>query len=441
MPPKKGQAPAKNAKKAPREVGPVSPTPPPPELAPSSNGSCVYAVGELLKYNAMAGPHVPGVSVEEKPSMELGQEKASDGKNKRRGKQDKKKPSGRGQEGGSEPRAIALSKEIATSSSPLSNWGADQQAQRAAAEALQAYVGMQAMAYGAYASAAAAAAYSAVSQPGGAAGGPTHTTVMLRNIPNRYTRDMLVNRLNEKFEYEYDFVYLPIDFNSKCNVGYAFINFRSPQACQLFTQEFHNVRTKHCLPGFSSQKICEVSPARVQGRDANMENLRDEKFIEKLVERPEWQPLFFNDDGIQVPFASLVGGNDGKGRRTSGRGNKTGGQAASSNAAAPLSSPAFNPMLAGFPYGGCYGAGCPGYPFPPYTPGYPPLNPGLPPLGATDPAQLAAQASYYAKAARQAASAQSPSYLDPLFGGASPTGGWEEAGGASWPLGLDSLVR
>mmetsp|Transcript_57363 Transcript_57363/g.134496 ORF Transcript_57363/g.134496 Transcript_57363/m.134496 type:complete len:428 (-) Transcript_57363:154-1437(-) len=426
MPPKKGQA-----KKAPREVGPVSPAPPPPELAPSASNGRVYAVGELLKYNAMAGPLVPGVAVEEKPSMELGHEKASDGKNKRRGKQERKKPSSRGQEGGSEPREIALSKEIATSSSPLGAWGADP-AQRVAAEALQAYVGMQ-MAYAGYASAAAAAAYSAASQPVGAPAGPTHTTVMLRNIPNRYTRDMLVNRLDEKFKFDYDFVYLPIDFNSKCNVGYAFINFRTPHACQLFTQEFHNVRTKHCLPGFSSQKICEVSPARVQGRDANMENLRDEKFIEKLVERPEWQPLFFNDDGIQVSFASLVGGNDGKGRRTSGRGNKS-QQAAVSNVAVPPN-PAFNPMLGGIPpYGGC--AGYPGYPFS-YAPGYPPLSPGIPPLGATDPTRLAEQAYWSARVARQAAG-QLPSYMEPLLGG--PAGGWDEAGTGSWPLGLDPLV-
>lgn len=135
----------------------------------------------------------------------------------------------------------------------------------------------------------------------------SYTTVMLRNIPNRYTRDMLVERLNQGYSGEFDFVYLPIDFNSKCNVGYAFINFRTPTACQTFMNEFHGNKTKTVLPGFSSNKICEVSFARVQGRDENMENLRDEKFIEKLTESPDWQPLFWDDKGEEVPFQKALG--------------------------------------------------------------------------------------------------------------------------------------
>merc|ERR1719401_2724535 len=135
----------------------------------------------------------------------------------------------------------------------------------------------------------------------------TNTTVMLRNIPNRYSRNMLIERLNQGYSGQFDFVYLPIDFNSKCNVGYAFINFRSPQICTQFTAEFHGAKTTAKLPGFSSAKICEVSYARVQGRDANMDNLRDEKFIEKLTEKPEWQPLFLDDKGKEIPFAKTLG--------------------------------------------------------------------------------------------------------------------------------------
>ena len=45
-----------------------------------------------------------------------------------------------------------------------------------------------------------------------------------------------------------------------------------------------------------------------------MENLRDEKFIEKLSERPEWQPLFFDDDGKDMPFSKTLGAGRRKGR-------------------------------------------------------------------------------------------------------------------------------
>ena len=46
------------------------------------------------------------------------------------------------------------------------------------------------------------------------------TTVMLRNIPNRYTQQMLVDELDEVgFALCYDFLYLPMDKATKANVG------------------------------------------------------------------------------------------------------------------------------------------------------------------------------------------------------------------------------
>ena len=55
------------------------------------------------------------------------------------------------------------------------------------------------------------------------------TTVMLRNMPNNYSRTMLLELLDaEGFAGQYDFLYLPMDFQSRASLGYAFINFVDP---------------------------------------------------------------------------------------------------------------------------------------------------------------------------------------------------------------------
>jgi len=91
----------------------------------------------------------------------------------------------------------------------------------------------------------------------------TATTVMLKNIPNRYTRQMLVDRLNDDFRGKFDFLYLPIDFQNRCNMGYAFINFRTPGVCADFMAAFNGISSKVCLPGCNSTKVCDVSFARL----------------------------------------------------------------------------------------------------------------------------------------------------------------------------------
>lgn len=48
---------------------------------------------------------------------------------------------------------------------------------------------------------------------------------MIKNIPNKYTQQMLLDTFDRKQHNQYDFFYLPIDFKNRCNMGYAFINF------------------------------------------------------------------------------------------------------------------------------------------------------------------------------------------------------------------------
>jgi hypothetical protein len=130
----------------------------------------------------------------------------------------------------------------------------------------------------------------------------TFTTVMLRNIPNKYTREMLVKQLEQEWKGEFDFVYLPIDFKNRCNVGYAFINFRSIEACEAFVIKFNGVEVHTCLPGLNSRKVTEVTPARVQGFEDNVQRLRNSPVMRELAHHPEWMPLIFDEYGGMLSF-------------------------------------------------------------------------------------------------------------------------------------------
>ncbi|KAF3333846.1 Protein terminal ear1 [Carex littledalei] len=63
---------------------------------------------------------------------------------------------------------------------------------------------------------------------------------------------------------EYDFVYLPIDFSTRANKGYAFVNFTTVEAANNANKEIH--RRKWVI--FNSKKVARVCYARVQGKTA-----------------------------------------------------------------------------------------------------------------------------------------------------------------------------
>lgn len=137
---------------------------------------------------------------------------------------------------------------------------------------------------------------------GASQGDSGYTTVMLRNIPNKYTREMLVKQLNQDFKGRFDFVYLPIDFKNKCNVGYGFVNFRTSASCDEFIAKYDGVDVRKCLPGLNSKKIAGVTPARVQGLEENVRRLRTGPVMNELVNHPDWMPLLLDDKGEAMPF-------------------------------------------------------------------------------------------------------------------------------------------
>ena len=85
---------------------------------------------------------------------------------------------------------------------------------------------------------------------------------MIRNIPNKYTQQLLMNEIEEHFKNKVDFFYLPIDYKvmidlelqSGCNVGYAFANFVDRRDMVEFHRIFNGSRWKK----FNSEKVYPI---------------------------------------------------------------------------------------------------------------------------------------------------------------------------------------
>ncbi|CAK9065231.1 unnamed protein product, partial [Durusdinium trenchii] len=95
------------------------------------------------------------------------------------------------------------------------------------------------------------------------------TTVMVKNVPVKYTqRKLLREILNAGFQGKMDFIYLPMDPRNRCARGFAFCNFTTPEAAQQFFRTYH----KSHLKSFDSDQPLEVMAAEIQGFEANAEH-------------------------------------------------------------------------------------------------------------------------------------------------------------------------
>jgi len=124
------------------------------------------------------------------------------------------------------------------------------------------------------------------------------TTVMLRNLPNNYTRDMLLQLLdNEGYKGKYNFLYLPVDFQSRACLGYAFINLVEPSLVQGFWEKFSG----YCKWVMPSKKVCGVCwSGPHQGLEAHLERYRNSPVMHPSVP-DEYKPVVF-ENGVRVSF-------------------------------------------------------------------------------------------------------------------------------------------
>ncbi|THG94992.1 hypothetical protein EW145_g8042, partial [Phellinidium pouzarii] len=117
-----------------------------------------------------------------------------------------------------------------------------------------------------------------------AAGLDTRTTVMIKNIPNKLSDKDLVEFIGKVSPRKIDFLYLRMDFQNGCNVGYAFVNFIHVQDLLCFARAKLGVKW---------------------GKEALVEKFKNSCVMD---ERESWRPKIFYstgpNQGMPEPFPS-----------------------------------------------------------------------------------------------------------------------------------------
>ncbi|MBA0791725.1 hypothetical protein Gohar_016290 [Gossypium harknessii] len=146
------------------------------------------------------------------------------------------------------------------------------------------------------------------------------TTLMLKNIPNKYTSKMLLAAIDERSGGTYDF--------NKCNVGYAFINMIEPSQVITFYQAFNGKKWEK----FNSEKVASLAYARIQGKAALIAHFQNSSLMN---EDKRCRPILFNTDGPnagdQVPFPVRVNVRTRSGKAARSSNNEENNQESPSN--------------------------------------------------------------------------------------------------------------
>lgn len=134
------------------------------------------------------------------------------------------------------------------------------------------------------------------------------TTVMMRNLPNKYRQQMLLDELADagfRVQSDFDFFYLPMDHSNAANLGYCFINFTEPALANSFAASFQGKKMRR----FNSHKTVVVMPASIQGYDRNYKYYSSTRVAQ--AEDPAYRPLFLRHPDPDAQ--DKKGGGRGKG--------------------------------------------------------------------------------------------------------------------------------
>ncbi|XP_047052783.1 protein MEI2-like 6 [Lolium rigidum] len=143
------------------------------------------------------------------------------------------------------------------------------------------------------------------------------TSLMIRNIPNKFMKKGFMAILDqhcaeenaklggdsEAVKSEYDFLYVPIDFETRYNKGYAFVNMTTAVAARRLHAYLDGRRWEVAC----SKKVCDVVHARVEGLDSLVAHFSGSRF--PCGGQKEFLPVRFVPprDGVRKTAEHVVG--------------------------------------------------------------------------------------------------------------------------------------
>eukprot|EP00931_Biecheleriopsis_adriatica_P074963 TRINITY_DN4892_c0_g1_i1.p1 TRINITY_DN4892_c0_g1~~TRINITY_DN4892_c0_g1_i1.p1 ORF type:complete len:542 (+),score=114.81 TRINITY_DN4892_c0_g1_i1:110-1735(+) len=159
------------------------------------------------------------------------------------------------------------------------------------------------------------------------------TTVMMRNLPNKYRQQMLLDELVDAgfaVQVDFDFFYLPMDHSNAANLGYCFINFVEPHLANAFASAFQGKKMRR----FNSNKTVVVMPASIQGYERNYKYYSSTRVAQ--AEDPAYRPLFLKHTSASAEFqedrrGSSKGGGKAPEKGKGGKKSKAGGKGSSAD--------------------------------------------------------------------------------------------------------------
>ena len=118
------------------------------------------------------------------------------------------------------------------------------------------------------------------------------TILMIKNIPNKFSKDKFLSIFNQEFEGKFNLFLVPTDISEQKNYGYAFINFIDTLDIIYFYYRFNGKK----WPNTNSIKVCEIVFSKIQKINKMIKHYPIKVMYHKIPNKNEEEKKDDDDD-------------------------------------------------------------------------------------------------------------------------------------------------